>query len=260
MRFGFILILGVIVCNSCITNKKITYVQKDDLHEDVSLDSVVRTYQLQDYEYRVQAEDILSIQIESLSDQKFDFLSTSGNMRGGANLQNQSLFGFLVDEQGMIEFIEEGKVRVAGSTVFEIQETLQTIAAKYLEKPVVRVRLLNFRFTVLGEVNAEGVRNTFNNRITVLEAIGLAGGLDELADRSKVKLIRQEGARTEVAYINLLDENLMASPYYYIHQNDVLVVPPLKQRPFRTYFGQNLSLFVSTLSTVLLIVTLITTD
>lgn len=260
MRFGFILTLGVIVCSSCITNKKVTYVQKDDLHEEVPLDSVVRSYQLQDYEYRVQSEDILSVRVESLTDEEFDFLSMTGNRAGGGNLQNQSLFGFLVDEEGMIEFIDEGKVRVAGLTIFEIQDRLQDIAAKYLEQPVVRVRLLNFRFTVLGEVNSEGVMNSFNNRVSILEAIGLAGGLGELADRSQLKLIRQKGDTTEVAYVNLLDEDLMRSPYYYVHQNDVLVVPPLKQRPFRRYFGQNLSLFVSTISTVLLIVTLITTN
>ena len=260
MRFGFILILGVVVCSSCITNKKITYVQKDDLHEELPLDSIVRSYQLQEYEYRIQPEDILSIQIESLSEREYDFLSSARNRAGGGNMQNPSLFGFLVDEQGMIEFIEEGRIQVAGLTIFEIQDQLQRIAAKYLEKPVVRVRLLNFRFTVLGEVNGEGVQNTLNNRITILEAIGLAGGLSELADRSQVKLIRQKGATTEVSYVNLLDENLMLSPYYYMHQNDILVVPPLKQRPFRRYFGQNLSLFVSTISTVLLIVTLITTN
>ena len=260
MRFGFILILGVVVCSSCITNKKVTYVQKDDLHEEVPLDSIVRSYQLQEYEYRVQPEDILSIQIESLSDQKFDFLSPGRNQVLGGNPQNVALTGFLIDEEGMIEFIEEGRVHVAGLTVFQIQDTLQSIAAKYLEKPVVRVRILNFRFTVLGEVNAEGVRNTFNNRITILEAIGLAGGLGELADRSQVKLFRQKGGRMEVAYINLLDEDLITSPFYYVHQNDVLIVPPLKQRPFRRYFGQNLSLFVSTFSTVLLIITLITTN
>ena len=259
MRFGFILILGVVVCSSCITNRKVTYVQKDDLHEEVPLDSVVRSYQLPDYEYQVQAEDILSIQIESLSDQKYDFLTPRSQTVGG-NVQNLGLSGFLVDEEGMIEFIEAGKIRVAGLTVFEIQDTLQSVAAQYLEKPVVRVRMLNFRFTVLGEVNGEGVRNSFNNRVTILEAIGLAGGLSELADRSQVKLIRQKGQTTEVAYVNLLDENIMNSPYYYMHQNDILVVPPLKQRPFRRYFSQNLALLVSTITTVLLIITLITTN
>ena len=90
-----------------------------------------------------------------------------------------------------------------------------------------------------------------------MEAIGLAGGLGELADLKKVKVARQHENTVRVHYVNLLEEEFIESPYYYVHPNDVIVVPPLKQRPFRNYFGENLALIVSTLSLLILVLNLI---
>lgn len=253
--------LALALLSSCVTNKKYVLLQKDDINvQDLPKDSVVREYKLPDYEYKIQPEDIISVQFESLTAAEYDIFNR------GVALQQQNmnmamggplLIGELVDPNGEVMFPVIGKVKVAGYTVFQLQDRLQEMADKYLESPVVSVRLLNFRFTIMGEANREGTVVLQNNRVNIIEAIGLAGGLKDLADKKNVKLIRQINGKTEVRYLNLLDENLINKPEYFVHQSDILIVPALRQRPYRQYFGQNLSLILSSASLLLITLSLI---
>jgi polysaccharide biosynthesis/export protein len=257
MRPYLMLVSTMLFFSACVSNKKVMMLQKNDVNNyDMVRDSVVRTYAVDTFEYKIQANDILSVRFESLTPKEYDFFSVNSQVQGGASISQPGgalLMGELVDERGEIPFPVVGKVKVAGFTVFQIQDKLQKLANQYTESPVVKVRLLNYRITLLGEVNREGTVTLAYNRVSMMEAIGQAGGLGELADRSNIKLIRQKGDKVEVQYLNLLDENFIHSPYYYVYQNDVLVVPPLKQRPFRKYFGPNLALIVSSISLLLLV-------
>ena len=252
-RYLLLLVSVLVGLSSCVTNKKVVFLQKDDVNKkDLPIDSVMREYELPSFDYKIQPNDILGLRFQSLTPDEFDFFSTTrvqGNLSSGASL----MFGELVDDNGDVNYPVIGRVHVAGLTIFEAQDMLQEIAEQYLESPVVKVRLLNYRITFLGEVNGEGIVTLPNNRVNMMEAIGHIGGFTELADRRNVKLIRQTGGKTEVIYLDLLDEDFMDSPYYYVHQNDIVIVPPLRQRPFRRYFGQNISLFVSSLSLLLLV-------
>ena len=255
-----LLILSIIIIAGCVPNKKVVYLQDGDelKRKDIPKDTVLRDYDLKIKEYRIQPLDILSIRFESITDEDYDFFSKSeAQMQGGGGNNNMLMQGVMVDASGDVEYIVVGKINVAGLTVFEAQDKIQKIADNYLRDVVVRVRLLNFRFTMLGEVNGEGVVSSPNPRVTMMEAIGLSGGFTELADRSNVKVIRQVGDKAEIFYINLLEEGYLASNHYYIQQNDVIIVPPLRQRPFRRYFIQNLGILTTTVSAALLIVTLI---
>lgn len=260
MRSVILLFFAGVVLSSCVPNRKHLYLQKDDLSKKKQpLDTTVRKYEIEPFDYRIQTNDIISVRYQTLTQKEFDFLGQQQNQQGaGASLAagGALMIGDLVDEHGQIPMPVVGKVKVAGLTVFQIQDTLQRLANLYLEGTLVRVRLLNYRATILGEVGKEGSITFGNNRVTLMEAIGLAGGLGELADRSNVKIVRQEGAQVKVQYVNLLSEDFIKSPYYYVYQNDLVVVPPLRQRPYRMYFGQNLSLILSSISLLLLIVTL----
>lgn len=229
--------------------------------KEIPTDSILRSHSLNIREYRIQPLDILTVNFETLSDENddFDFLSKlairQGRM-GGSSTSNAAANGILVNVQGSIDFPVLGTVSLAGLTIFQAEDSIQARASKFLPDVIVRVRMLNFRFTVLGEVNGEKTVISPNTRLTMSEAIGQAGGLTELADRSRVKVIRQNGNQAEIFYVNLLEEDYIQSPYYYIQQNDVLIVPPLKQRTFRRYFVGNLGIISTTISVGLLIYTL----
>jgi len=224
----------MMVLGSCVTNKKYQYLQKDDVNvkaDVIPKDSILRVYDLDDFEYHLQPEDVLSVQFFSLTPEEFNFFILKQNQgaTGGNRFQNPAsslINGYLVDENGEVQFPVVGKVKVSGLTVFEAQNHIQGIADQYLDSPVVEVRLLNFRYTVLGEVRKEGVYNNLNNRINMLEAIGLSGGFTDLADKANVKIIRQNAGQAEVYYVDLLEEGFLQSKHYYVNQLDVIVVPP----------------------------------
>lgn len=226
---------------------------------EIPKDSILRAYELQVTEYKIQPLDQLFIQFESLTSEEYDFFSRSSQQgRQQGNVNNNALRGITVDLEGNVEYPVVGKVSIAGLTVFEAQEKLQKLANEYIDNAVVRIRTLNFRFTVLGEVNGEKVVNSANTRVNMMEAIGLAGGFSELADRSNVKVVRQNGNTQEIFYINLLEEDYIHSPYYFIQQNDIVIVPALKQRTFKKYFASNLGVLTSSVSAILFLITILT--
>jgi polysaccharide export outer membrane protein len=166
--------------------------------------------------------------------------------------------GFILSDSGVLELPKVGNLKLEGLTITEAEKLVKEKLMGYFETPVVRIQLLSFHFTILGEVNKEGRYTIFNPNATIFDAITLSDNLTDFADRSNIKIVRTVKGQASVTYVNTLREDLLAQSGFYLQPNDLIIVPPLKARTARRYTLPNsttgVSLLISTLSLVLLIV------
>jgi polysaccharide export outer membrane protein len=142
------------------------------------------------------------------------------------------LYGFDVDMEGKIVIPAVGQVSVSGLTLEETRKVVQDLADKVFKNSTVECKLLSFKFTVIGEVRTPGTYINYNNYLTVLEAIGRAGGVDDYGNRSKVLVVRPMDKGTRTFRLNLQDKNILTSDAYFLLPNDVVIVEPLSQKIF----------------------------
>lgn len=137
---------------------------------------------------------------------------------------------YLVDQAGDVDFPVLGRLHLAGLTAEAARDTMKQHLSKYIANPIVNVRWLNFKFTVLGEVARPATYSLPERSVTVLEAVGLAGDLTNYGNRENILVIREQDGKREFGRINLRDRAVFASPFFYLKQNDVVYVEPLKQK------------------------------
>ena len=155
--------------------------------------------------------------------------TASYTFSGGSNVSyGVSIQNYLVDTEGFIVFPILGKMHVVGKTRNEVMDLiLDAVHPEYIkDEPIVMVRLANFKISVLGEVLRPGNYPIDNERISIVEALSLAGDLTVYGRRDNVLLIREHGGKRELIRLNLQDENLVNSPWYYLQQNDALYIEP----------------------------------
>jgi polysaccharide biosynthesis/export protein len=185
-------------------------------------------------ELRIQKNDILAIQVYSAStDIRADELYNlrTGSSASGSAGSNSG--GFLVDARGNIEYPRVGTIHAEGLTKNELGDIIKRrINEKdsVLTDPAVIIRFLNFKITVLGEVVNQGEKNIPGERITILEAVGLAGGISDEGMKNAVKIIRETDGKIEIGKIDLSSDSLFISPYYNLKQNDVVLVQPTRNK------------------------------
>lgn len=248
-----VLVLLVVYLASCGTSKKIpiNYIQ----------DSVALNANVIVPEIRIQKNDLLSIQVYSSSldpavDAPFNLGGSSGSSQGSSSSGTASVTGFLVDEKGDIEYPRLGSIHVEGLTNAQLADTIKTrltTPVKYLDKPSVVIRFLNFKVTVLGEVSRPGSISIPTGHITVLEAIGLAGDIPLTGKKTTVRVLRETDGKRVVGEIDLTSKEIFNSPYYNLLQNDVVMVEPTRSR-----VRQSDQLALQRITTILGIITSLT--
>lgn len=208
---------------SCVTQQKIpNYIQ--NVTDTTGKDSV------NNQELRIQKNDMLSIQVYSAStnpaaDAIYNLPVAQGTGAGPS--------GFLVDANGNIEYPKLGTFHAEGLSKGQLADSIKrrlTEPVKLLESPVVIIRFMQLKVTVMGEVNTQGVMTIPGERITILEAIGLAGGINDYGLKNAVKVLREVDGKRQVGIVDLSSNDLFESPYYNLQQNDVVVVDPTKRK------------------------------
>ena len=237
------LLIPAAVLFSCTPQKRISYFQ--DRGEKVNLIPIDTTYNA-----LIQPNDILSIYVASISDEASKFFNFSSQQDDGSSLVN----GFVVDHFGDIQMPLVGNVRVGGLTTAVARDTVISKLSKYLVNPTVKLNIRNFKVTILGEVMQPGVYPVLNEKITLTEALALAGDLTSYAKRENIMIIRETDDKKEFGTIDITRRDFFSSAYYNLRSNDIIYVEPAKRkRIFTENFTRVLSWVTVPVSSIYLI-------
>ncbi len=174
----------------------------------------------------IQASDILSIRVSSLDATAVAPFSMSSDENQGGVFDE-----YLVNSDGDIDFPTIGKISVKGLKIEEAKaKILETLIPFFEQAPIVQIRLTNFRVNVNGEVRSPGSFNVYNDRLTIIEAISLAGDFTSYSQRDSILIIREQDGVRNFGYVNFNSSEIFSSPYFYLQQNDVVYVRPNKTK------------------------------
>lgn len=228
----YILLLISLAGTSCVSQKEVTYFQANPAEKDMQSINFQHKNTT-----KLQSGDILAIMVSSLSPDASAMFNPY-QFYAGSNLAQQTVqttapnpaTGYLVDEDGLITIPLIGKLKVLGLSTKEATELITEKLNKYLEQPTVNIRILNYKISVLGEVNRPAVFTLPNEQITLPEAIAMAGDLTIYGKRDNVLLIRKVDGERVFTHIDMTRRDLFNSPYYYLQANDVIYVEPTKSK------------------------------
>lgn len=252
-RFG-LLVLLLSVFASCVPKKKLLYFQ--DIAQLKNDDKLA-------YDPKLQSDDLLIIIVSTPDPEAsapYNLTAFSGNITnnteaasGGVRYQT-----YLIDSAGNIDFPVLGTLKLGGLTRREATEKIKAELAKYIKSAVVTLRLVNFKYSVMGEVARPGVFPVQTERVTLIEAISSAGDLTIYGDRKNILIIREvDGVKTH-NFVDLTSTDFINSPYYYLDQNDIVYVGLNKTKINSSAVGPNITVGISAISLLITVIALAT--
>jgi polysaccharide biosynthesis/export protein len=213
--FGTFMVLLV----SCVSQKNVKMIQGK-----VSKEMSTEYQRANASTYRIQTGDNLYIRVNSIDPKTSKFFQTDFPYL--MNNTYQYLNTYVVDEFGYISFSFIDKMHVVGSTTQEIQKKIQAKLDEYFKEATIFVKLVNYQVGVLGEVNKPGNFTIEQDQINIFQALGLAGSITSFGNIKEVKLIRQTQTGSDVHYLDLTDNKIIESPYFYLMPNDIVYIEP----------------------------------
>ena len=243
-------IISIIFITSCASRKNLVYFQDEPIEAGVLVSEPEQLI--------YKPDDIITINVSALDPdtvRPFNLPVVANSTNVGLNAQAQlQVQTYLVDYDGNIQFPVIGTIKVSGLTRTELTSLLTERISTYVNDPIVNVRLANFTITIIGEVSRPGTFTIQDERITLLEALGMANDLTIYGARKNVLIIREVDGKKKFGTVDLTSINTVNSPVYYLQQNDVIYVEPNKARIRASTFNQNNAVLISAVGTLTTIV------
>lgn len=258
--YNLVVLAIILLATSCAAPQKTIYFSENTpLDPHVQVENIERIKEIV-----ILPDDILAVNVSSISSitagsqgltdpvaifnnggTNYNITSSVGSSGGGQGGNK----GYLVDENGFIDYPVLGKVKVSGLTLRQVKNEIAKRLEDFVKEPVVEVRILNYRVTIIGEVGAPGAIIASNHKLSIIDALALAGDLPISGRKDNVLIVRTTEGRREFARLNLNSRNVFSSPYFYLKQNDVIYVEPTRIR--RQESNDFLRFYLPTITTLL---------
>ncbi|RZL47241.1 MAG: polysaccharide export protein [Pedobacter sp.] len=213
-KITLLFVLIALLFSSCGSYKNIPYYQ--DLDRSVPTQEDISNYS----PTIISNSDILGINVSSRTPE------ASAVFNYGANNTQSAINGYVVDDKGEVQVPLIGALKVAGLTTAQVQEKMNKLLLTFYKDPVTNVRILNFKIAIYGDVLKPDVYAIKDEKITITQALTMAGDLNITAMRKNIVLIREEGGKRNFIPVDLTSKKIFSSPYYYLKNNDQIYVQP----------------------------------